>query len=304
MKKNKIAFYGASLVQQRNGFWKLFSEKYPNLEVRPFGFGARHLNDAGICYIDDVLDFEPDYCIIDWFTTGYVKYNEHKFEEIKTYINTIVHKFFHNNIPLLFLILPDETCDKKDIYKKIHAYLDSIQVPVLNLSTSFENTNEILRDGIHTTDYGSEVYAKLVGEFFFSKVFAKYKIPKEYPAWNKFCEIKRLEINKIIYKRLVLTGDCEVIGISQLVGPYTGMLNIDGNVVNYWDRWCYYEREMVNMNFPVNGKCTIEILEDDFERALKHVNGEGEQTDWSVKKCLKLFTIFYIGGNLEVESFK
>lgn len=302
--KTRIAFFGASLVQQRNGYWRYFEEKYKNFEIKPFGFGARHLNDAGICYIDDVLQFEPDYCIIDWFTTGYVKYNEHKFDEIKTYINTIIHRFYEKKIPILFLILPDETCDKKDIYKKLQAYLESAQVPVLNLSEKFANLNEVLRDGIHTTDFGAKVYAELVGDYFFSKIFGKFKIPKEYPEWNKFCEVKRLEFNRVVYKKLVLKGDCEVIGISQLVGPYTGMLDIDGKIVNYWDRWCYYEREMVNMAFPVNGSCTINVLEDDFDRSACQKHNEGADTDWTIKKCLKLFTIFFIGSNLEIENHK
>ena len=124
MKQEKIAFYGASLVQQRNGYWKYFGERYPKFQVRPFGFGARHLNDAGVCYIDDVLEFEPDYCIVDWFTTGYVKYNEDKFDEITTYIDAIVHRFSEKRIPLLLLILPDETCGKKDIYEKLNSYLE------------------------------------------------------------------------------------------------------------------------------------------------------------------------------------
>lgn len=304
MKQEKIAFYGASLVQQRNGYWKYFGERYPKFQVRPFGFGARHLNDAGVCYIDDVLEFEPDYCIVDWFTTGYVKYNEDKFDEITTYIDAIVHRFSEKRIPLLFLILPDETCDKKDIYEKLNSYLESLRVPTLNLSNKFNNLGEILRDGIHTTEYGSKVYADLIGEYFFGKVYGKNKVPKEYPERNKFCEIKRLEFNAAVYKKLVLKGNCEVIGVSQLVGPYTGMLDIDGKVVNYWDRWCYYEREMVNMAFPVNGTSTIQVLEDDFDRSLCQKHNEGNDTDWTVKKCLKLFTFFFIGPNLVVESFK
>ena len=144
----------------------------------------------------------------------------------------------------------------------------------------------------------------MIGDYFFEKVYGKNRVPREYPERNKFCEIKRLEFNAILYKKLVLKGDCEVIGVSQLVGPYTGMLDIDGKIVNYWDRWCYYEREMVNMTFQVNGKCTIQVLEDDFDRSLCQKHNEGNDTDWTVKKCLKLFTFFFSGSNLEVENFK
>ena len=300
--RKRIAFFGASLVQQQNGYWKYFSGKNPSLKVHPFGYGARHLNDAGVCYIDEVIDFEPDYCIVDWFTTGYVKYNEDKLDEIKTYINTILHRFYEKRIPLLFLILPDQTCDKKDVYRKLNDYLDSLGVPTLNLSEKYNSLGEILRDGIHTTEYGSDVYANDIGQYFFENVFEKNRIPEHYPEKNKFCEIKRLKLDRIVYNELVFKGNCEVVGISQLVGPYTGILDIDGKKVNYWDRWCYYEREMVNMAFPVNGICTIKILEDDFDRSACQKNNEGGGTDWNIKKCLKLFTIFFTGTNLEVET--
>ena len=54
--KNRIAFYGASVTRQVNGYWEYFARLNPDFEVSPFGNGAMHLNDAGICYIDDVID--------------------------------------------------------------------------------------------------------------------------------------------------------------------------------------------------------------------------------------------------------
>ena len=43
----KIAFYGASVTQQRNGYVKYFA-KLSKAKVLKFGFGGMHLNDAGI----------------------------------------------------------------------------------------------------------------------------------------------------------------------------------------------------------------------------------------------------------------
>jgi hypothetical protein len=295
--RNNVAFFGASVTQQQNGYWHFFGLKNPELNVQPFGYGSRHLNDAGVCYIDTVLDFKPEYCFIDWFSTGYIKYNENKWDEIQLYIDTIIHKFYSSGVKLIFLTFPDLTVDKKEIYSKINNYLKSIDVPYLDISESFNNLNEILRDGIHTTTYGSEQYAILINEYFQLNQ-TSIVIPEKYPNETKYCNIKFKNFNITVTNKLILRGPCEIIGISQIIGPYTGLIKIDGILFNNWDRWCYYEREMVNMKFNVGDKTTIEVLDDDFDRSICD-----HSCDWSVKKQLKLITVFYIGDNVTILDY-
>jgi len=295
--KNNVAFFGASITQQQNGYWHHFGLKNPKLNIKSFGYGSMHLNDAGITYIDDVLKFDPEYCFIDWFSTGYIKYNEDKFDEIKEYIDTIIHKFYKNNCKLIFLTFPDKTVDKTEIYVKINSYLKSLAISFLDISNTFgNNINQILRDGIHTTPYGSEEYARLINDYFHN---TKITIPSTYPEENRYCTIKKLEINSIVNNFIKLSGPCEVIGISQVIGPYTGLLDIDGNIINNWDRWCYYERNMVNLRFKVNQETYIKILQDDFDKSLCE-----HHTNWGVNKCLKLQTIYYISGDLKLLSYE
>jgi hypothetical protein len=293
--KNNVAFFGASVTQQQNGYWQYFMQRNPNLNVKSFGYGSMHLNDAGICYIDTVLEFKPEYCFIDWFSTGYIKYNEDKWDEIQLYIDTIIHKFYSEGVKIVFLIFPDLTVDKKNIYEKIKNYLKNINVPFLDISESFNNINEILRDGIHTTPYGSEQYSILIDQYFKENINI-ITIPELYPNKTKYCDVKFKDLNITVNNQLILNGPCEIIGISQLIGPYTGLIRIDGELYNNWDRWCYYERKMVNLKFDVKNKTIIEILEDDFDRSSceHHCN-------WQVKKQLRLMTAFYIGDNLSVE---
>ena len=97
----RFAFFGASVTQQKNGYAIQFIKQNKCLNYNIFGYGSRHLNDAGICYIDDVIRSNPSHCFIDWFNTGYISYNEDKFDEIKIYINTIVHKLLYNKIVLI-----------------------------------------------------------------------------------------------------------------------------------------------------------------------------------------------------------
>jgi|TARA_B110000238_G_scaffold196500_1_gene237386 hypothetical protein len=313
--KNRIAFYGASVTRQVNGYWEYFARLNPDFEVSPFGNGAMHLNDAGICYIDDVIDYEPEICFIDWFSTGYIVYGrdmnevtttEQDFQDIKQYINTIVYSFLSKNIKLVFLTFPDKSLDsrtgkpveKEEIYKKINSYIDGLGIPTIDISESFEDLKIILRDGIHTTPFGAEQYAKLINEEF-KTLYNTIEIPTKYPERNEYCGVKRLELGFDVFNKLVLGGPCKVIGISQSVGPYTGLVDIDGVVINNWDRWCYYERGMVLMRFDVGELTTINVLEDSFDRSVCE-----HSADWTTKKQLKLDTVFYAGEQLKVIEYK
>jgi hypothetical protein len=288
-----ISFFGASVTQQKDGYWKYFAEQNPNFNIKVFGYGSRHLNDAGICYIDNVLESKPEYCFIDWFSTGYIKYNEDKFDEIKEYINTIIHKFYVNNVKVIFLIIPDVTVDKTNIYKKINDYLSELNIPTINISNSFDNLDIILRDGIHTTNFGSIEYGKLINKIFISDFYNKIEIPIVYPEKTKFCDVKSIDLNIDVKNELILKGSAEVIGISQFIGPYSGLIDIDGVIFNNWDRWCYYEREMVNLKFNVENTSVIKVLQDEFDRSACEHNA-----NWNVNKKLKLMTLFYIGEDI------
>ena len=313
--KNRIAFYGASVTRQANGYWEYFARLNPNFEVSPFGNGAMHLNDAGICYIDDVINYEPEWCFIDWFSTGYIAYGrdmnetttvEEDFEDIKQYIDTILYSFLSKNIKLVFLTFPDKSLDsrngkpveKEEIYKKINEYINDVGVPTMDISESFEDLKIILRDGIHTTPFGAEQYAKLINEEF-KNMYNIIEMPTQYPERNEYCGVKRMDLNFNVFDKLVLSGPCKVIGMAQSVGPYTGLLDIDGVVINIWDRWCYYERKMVLMRFDVGERSTIKVLEDDFDRSICE-----HSADWTTKKQLKLDTVFYAGEQLKIIEYK
>ena len=35
-----------------------------------------HLNNAAVCFIDEVIAQKPSYCFFDWFSTEYIKIND------------------------------------------------------------------------------------------------------------------------------------------------------------------------------------------------------------------------------------
>lgn len=295
---NKIAFFGASVTQQKNGFCTYFSSMNPDVRLRVFGYGAMHLNDAGVIYIDHVLQYKPDYCFIDWFSTGYIEYNKHDFNDIKQYIDTIIHRFTKHSIKIIFLTFPhrgtnrftNEPIDKSAIYKKMNDYIRSYDIPVIDLSESFDNLDLILRDNVHTSDLGSQEYARLISDDFNTNIRGKIGLPSKLPDENMFCDIRSADINTVVKDSITFEGFADVVGISQKIGPYTGLLSINNKIHNNWDKWCYYERDMINLKFNISDVCKIEVLQDSFDTSeCKH------QINWCDQKLLKLYKCYYVG---------
>jgi hypothetical protein len=294
---NRIALFGASVTEQKNGYWRYFADLNQNFYVKNFGYGGTHLRDAGICYIDRVLEFRPEYCFIDWFSTGFIR--DENFEQTKDFIDAIVYRFFSNGVKLIFLTFPDRGYLKEGIYRKINSYLGELGIPVIDLSLSFKNLDVILRDEIHTSEYGAEQYAKIITEMFLNGIFCSYELPEKYPPKNKYCDIKKIDLSATVFKRISFYGNCEVLGILQSVGPYTGMLSINGSQYINWDRWCHYEREKIDLRFLVNmGSVSIDVLNNDFDRSSCKY-----PCNWRVEKCLKLKTLYYIGEELKVLDY-
>jgi len=295
----RVAFFGASVTQQKSGYCRYFADYNTNFLVGNFGYGGMHLSDAGVAHIDDVISFDPEYCFIDWFNTDDIKNG--RFREIKEYLNTIICKLFDKRIKIIFLIFPDSNfLGKDEILKEITTYIDNFKIPIINLSNSFSDLelSKILRDAVHTTEYGSDRYAREITDMFMEKYFCRYEIPTVYPQKNEYYYMKKLALNLEVQERIFFQGNCKVVGIEQSVGPYTGMIRVNGNTINNWDRWCYYERDMISTSFNVDSLAVIEVMQDEFNRsACAH------PCVWSKKKILKTKTIYYIGESLELVSY-
>lgn len=294
----KISFFGASITQQKEGYVHEFKLKYPEFEIKQFGYGGQHISNAGIIHINEVLFSKPNYVFIDWLSTAFIIQNMNSPKHICKYIDTLIYKFIDNQIIPIFLILPNKQFCYNDILTVLKNYLQNYNIPVIDIFNSFDNVNfnEICYDKIHTTSYGSKKYADLIGLEFFEKYYNKIEMPKKYEIDTKYCNIKYIDLEYIIQKQLILTGKCEVITISQTFGPHTGMINFNGIIKNQWDRWCHYERSVFNLDFEVNNIFAIDVLQDDFDRSeCKH------PTDWSVKKTLNVKKIFFVEDSLEVK---
>jgi hypothetical protein len=94
----KIAFYGASVTQQRNGYVNHFA-KLSKAKVVKLGFGGMHLNDAGICLVDKAVQTHSDICFIDWFSTYYIGQDG----KSDLYIDAIAEKLLKIGCRVIFL---------------------------------------------------------------------------------------------------------------------------------------------------------------------------------------------------------
>jgi hypothetical protein len=285
---DRIAFFGASVTEQKNGYPSFFSILEKNCKVQIFGYGSMHISDAGVCYLPEVLKYKPSYCFLDWFSTGIIK--EENLESIKNSIDYILHFLIKNKISPIWLIIPDLTLDKTKIYKTINEYLTSQNQSIIDISKENKDWSKYLRDGIHTQEKGAEFYGKIVHEQF---QLIKTNPQKTHAAniINRIGNIKRISLKyREYYKEINLEGNGCVVGISQIVGPFTGMLIIDGKPFTNWDRWCHFERKTMKMAFSVNEKAVITVLNDDLDTSTCR-----EKCNWIYPKKIIIKDIFYTG---------
>ena len=303
---NYIAFFGASVTQQKNGYVDKFNNliqsanNLPSYQVEKHGYGSMHLCDAGICFLNNVLVNNPKYLFVDWFVTGWKTNN---YNHLSIYLDTIVNKCLINKCIPIFLIL-----DRTDIENRVEfnnlikQYVLEYGIHLIEITNCLEQ-NLILKDSVHTTEYGSEHYANIVYNYFLNNIYDKKF------NWNKLMQIKPTQysnIKQINYDNLVVTkqiyieGNSEIVGIYQTIGPHSGICEIIYNnelieKFNMWDQWCNYERDNIKLELKINGNVKINITNENFDTT------EAKLQNINLNKKLIIKTIFYIGDISKIE---
>jgi len=301
-----ITIFGASVTQQKDGYAEKLSIKL-NEKVEIYGFGGMHLNNAGICYIDKVIKDNPSYCFIDWFSTGFITCTD----ETKEYIDTIVYKFSKINCKLIFLFLPHrEINERNDFYNFCKNYLDSKKLYSINVYDNIGSLDAVLRDDVHTTSYGSDLYADIIYKRFI-EIKKLLIIPHEVSV-TKYVNIQKIIVNKIFNKTIEISGNCEIIGFLLTIGPHSGIIEIIGSdntnkfmKYNTWDRWCHYYRKHFNLPhieepIKVSQKIKLNILQEHFDTNLY----KGDMNFNEISKYLIVHDIYFIGKQLQINNLK
>lgn len=291
----KICFFGASVTQQKTGYVVEYKKINPEHKIGQFGYGSMHLNDAGMCLINNVIDFEPNICFIEWFSTGYVN------EWCDTYIENIIYKFTQNRCKICFLFLYRNDIDEKRIKMFDRVKMIANKYGVKYLDITHLNDITYLRDTVHTTDVGSVTYAKEIAKLNLEDL----TFPSVVPNKNKYSDINILQINKKINaddEIIIQINDdqTEIIGIYQKIGPFSCKISIqDKNkkeIIQVWDQWCHFERDNIKCSFKgFSGKTVLKLSDCPIDRS-----GCKDDKDWdNVEKYLDIHCIFYIGGNIQ-----
>ena len=287
-----ISFFGASVTHQNNGYADKISKLLVNSKVHIFRYGGNHISDAGICFIDNVLKTNCNYCFVDFFSTAYISIDDLTIE----YLDTIVYKLTNCNCRIIFLFMVRSDNDKRqDFYNFIKKYLISKNLYYIDLNDFFKYDSTLLRDDVHTTELGSEKYAVKIYD-----IFQNNKNIIQNPiniVKTRFCEIKILQVNKIFNDNIILEGNGIIIAFYLIIGPKSGIVEIDNKKHSIWDQWCHYNREHFNLNLLiVKDKLEIKILQEDIDYSSCRRNIK----DITNIKELNIINIYYTGDKLTI----
>ena len=297
----KIAFFGASVTQQKTGYvFELCKLNTNNYQIHKFGYGGMHISDASVVFINNVIKVNPDICFIDWFSTGWIESND---DLVKKYIDNMLLKLTEIKCKVVFLFLPRTPFElnRLSMFETAHKILDSYDIKYIDIYKNYPKIlednfnlveNDTLRDNIHTTEKGSIEYAKIINDWL-SKNINNLTFPNKEINKSILYNIKKYQLSHEIrvQNKLTIEGNCDLLFFYIRKGPNAGKIKLNDKVKNIWDQWCYYERNDMFEVDKFKEKLEVTILNDDFNRDTCKVN-----LNWNkYKKELVILDIYFNG---------
>ena len=268
-----IASFGASVTQQKNSIWdnfvKILNQKTGSNHIhKKFGYGGCQICYTSVCKIDEVIESKPDICILDWF---------HLMEPVANKqgilcLEAIIRKLYLNNIKVIFFfhLRGDNEERQKQFCNFFKSLAQKYGVIIYDEAQELQSTfkipvDPILRDTVHTTDYGSYFLGELFSEFFIRNFELIMNQSLNYvPDDNPYCHVQEsfvtqdmvscgVEQDKDGYwvvpvgSTVTIAQRGAIVGMHIKVGPNSPWILIDnGNQtkeVLVWDQWAHYERK-------------------------------------------------------------
>jgi hypothetical protein len=282
----KIACFGASVTQQKNGYAHQLKNFFECVDI--YGYGAEHIFPGAIIHLDTVLQNKPDILFIDWFSTGYTNQNENTLAALHTLL-------LKANCYLIFLFLPREDHSSRiSFYSYLKNILRQYNIAFIDIAEQFEYNTEIIKDSVHTTDYGGKLYS----EFIFQKlheIFFTLQIPQKHPQMStKYINIQKLSIQQTFFEKFVFRGNGTIVSCAMKIGPFSGYVSYKKEEILLWDTYCHYTRNYSNINnIEIKESVQFNIL----QKQIDYSKCRRPEFDFSkFKKKVILLDIYFLGN--------
>lgn len=292
-----VTFFGASVTEQsvhhvtkdRTGFVNYFEDELAEahgFKVSRVSAGSSDVKDAGVVYVERVIEENPDICILDWVTPALQDCDPR-------FVQQIYFRLMEYDIFPVTVLLPRTDRNQRDIplAREMARICERFSLPFYDVSEMLGDIriDEILRDVVHTNAYGAEVYAKIMLKILKDTPRLAEPLPKPVPPLHVMT-VEPEATPKLSAKRLSITvkqkAEAEKLAFSlvmeQRVGPYSPVLNIrvqqapDGafeqvDQFNVFDAWCHRERQCIKSIsnwIEVDDMASIEVAVADHSPAL------------------------------------
>jgi hypothetical protein len=297
----KILFYGASVTHQsgKSGYFdNLDNKSYSKLRM---SYPSSQFYNAGFYNIPRIkfLSETPDIIFFEWSTTGENIFDLNKLKHV------LVELSLQKIIPV-FLLLP-----KKETFKfnrpcdeQLYSLSSEFDISLLDLRYLLNEykAEEILRDGVHTTELGGKLYAAAIDSFLRQQTSRNPKLAnlKQLINYNIkiIDEIVKIGEGQVLTFKFDSWVEFSEIAISHTVGPYTPIIEYisDGAIIgthNFFDSWCHYERMMFTTLVPqsVFKKLSSKTLD---------LKISSELPDFSITKTGEIFNV---PRKIDIHSF-
>lgn len=252
MQSDSILFFGASVTHQSTHtgyFQKLHGNQRHNF--CRLSYPSSQLFNAGFYNVNKIFDGEnkPNIVFLEWSTTSESSYDL----DVLSYILAQILK---NHAVPVFLILPtkaniETTRDSESMLVELS---DSHAIPILDLRYLVHKIplDELLHDGVHTTELGATLYANEILNFLDSFSFDDRSLMKNIDSKEYLLQSYKgdflLEQGNLLKLTYVQVSTFSEISISHLVGPFSPIIEylVEGEVIwehSFLDPWCRYARE-------------------------------------------------------------
>ncbi|MAZ66499.1 MAG: hypothetical protein CMF25_05265 [Kangiellaceae bacterium] len=312
-----ICFFGASVSEQDRGhatgnitgyvtyYQEILASE--DIKVSRVTSGSNSIDDAGVVYLQEVIDLKPDICFLDWITPAPA-------DCAQASIDYIYSSLLENKILPVTALFPRKDRNQREtpICQKLLSYCKAYSLPVLDL-TDIEkdySVDEVLRDTVHTSEKGAGIFAEKIHDFLSQLNDLSVPVNKDKPKLfvSKVPVIGR-EKNKTKKITITLTPETDPstasttcsLFLEQRVGPWSTFVEIslateqetkEISEEAIFDPWCWRERQCLKgiaFGIEITEPSEISITQSDrapnygsltnkcdFSKHDKHIRPKGE----------------------------